>query len=410
MTTRVLFIDHTAKLGGGEIFLLNLLPELAGHISPVVILLEDGPLRLELERRNIEVYVFEVSADLVASRRESLACLSKVIINRGLASVNTAVKLSRFISLLKVDIVHTNSLKACVVGGIASRLARKPLIWHIHDRISEEYLPKSMVKLIRVLIKVMPHAVIANSEATLGTLNLRYTKHGVVVYPGTVVCEPVPQPPIGSPIRIGIIGRLSQWKGQHIFLEVAARVLQTHPNTEWVIVGAALFGEDEYCQQLEDRASRIDLAGHITFRGFQSDVVTEMCNLDIIMHCSILPEPFGQVITEAMALAKPVIASRAGGVLEIIEDTKSGVLVEMGDVQGNVDAVTRLLEDRNTANHLGKMGRSRVLEHFTIQKSANAVLDLYKSILPTAFQSTTATESSLRWKFLPARTSLKERG
>ena len=410
MTTRVLFIDHTAKLGGGEIFLLNLLPELAGHISPVVILLEDGPLRLELEQRNIEVHVFEVSADLVASRRDSLACLSKVIVKRGLTSVNTAVQLSRLISSLRVDIVHTNSLKACIIGGIASRLARKPLIWHIHDRISEEYLPKAIVKLIRVLIRVMPHAVIANSEATLGTLNLRDTKQNVVVYPGAVVCESVPDLLNGKSNRIGIIGRLSHWKGQHIFLEVAARVLQKHPNTEWVIVGSALFGEDEYCQQLKDRASRNDLAGHITFRGFQSDVVTEMCNLDIVMHCSILPEPFGQVITEAMALAKPVIASKAGGVLEIIEDKKSGILVEIGDIQGNVDAVTTLLEDGNTANYLGKMGRARVLEHFTIQKSANAALDLYKSISPTTFQSTAAMGSSSRWKCLPRRTSLEERG
>ncbi len=381
MAYRVLFIDHTAKLGGGEIFLLNLLPHLVGPVIPVVLLFEDGPLRHELERRNIEVHLFRASGELVNTSRDSMSRFTCAAIHRGLSAVRMSLRLQRVISTLNVDVVHTNNLKACLIGGLAARLVRKPLVWHIHDRISQDYLPAKVVKLVRTMARFIPNAVIANSLATQTTLKLPRSKMTRVIYPGVSEVGTVSSTVRGRLIRIGIVGRLSEWKGQHIFLEVAARVLKEYPETEWVIVGAALFGEDDYSNQLKARAAQPDLDGHVVFRGFQSDVVTEMRNLDIVMHCSTSPEPFGQVITEAMALQKPVIATRAGGVLEIIEDRTSGLLVDMGNVREASELVTMLIDKPLVAKVLGENGRKRVLEHFTIQASALATLELYTELL-----------------------------
>ncbi len=407
MTLRVLYIDHTAKLGGGEIFLLNLLLVLQDNITPVVVLFEDGPLKTELERRNIEVHIFKASNALVTSRKESLARVSPELIQRGISSVNTALRLSQLIMKLNVDLVHTNNLKACLIGGVAARLARKPLVWHVHDRISADYLPQSMVSLVRTMVKVMPTAVVANSVSTLATLNLSTSKRNTVIYPGVKVGEPPVHRSWNQPVRIGIVGRISEWKGQHIFLEIASRVLKVYPATEWVIVGAALFGEDSYSEQLKARAAEPDLKGHVIFRGFQSDVVTEMRSLDIVMHCSISPEPFGQVITEAMVLQKPVIATGAGGVLEIIEDRQSGLLVEMGDIQDAVGAVKMLLANPLIAKVLGENGRHRVLEHFTIQQSAIATLELYSDLLPAKANELRCAQGSVECKLKRDKTAVK---
>ncbi len=381
MAATVLFIDHTAKLGGGEIFLLNLLPLLAREVRPIVLLFDDGPLRHELERRNIEVKVFRASGAVVNSTRDSVSHFSGDTLQRGLSAVKMSLQLARVISSLKPDVVHTNNLKACLIGGVATQLAGKPLVWHIHDRISEDYLPMKLVRVVRMMARLMPHAVIANSLATQATLRMQRSKLTRVIYPGVNVQGAVRKPARSQPIKIGIVGRLSEWKGQHIFLEIAADVLKEYPRTEWVIVGAALFGEDDYSDQLKARAAQSDLRGHVVFRGFQSDVVAEMQNLDIIMHCSTSPEPFGQVITEAMALQKPVIATRAGGVLEIIEDGKSGLLVEMGNVNAASELVKMLIEKPLVAKVLGENGRKRVIEHFTIEASAEATLALYSDIL-----------------------------
>jgi glycosyltransferase involved in cell wall biosynthesis len=380
---------------------------LQDNITPVVVLFEDGPLKTELERRNIEVHIFKASNALVTSRKESLARVSPELIQRGMASVNTALSLSQLIRKLNVDLVHTNNLKACLIGGVAARLARKPLIWHVHDRISADYLPQSMVSLVRTMAKVMPTAVVANSVSTLATLKLNTSKRNTVIYPGVKVGEPPVHKSWTHPVRIGIVGRLSEWKGQHIFLEVAARVIKDYPSTEWVIVGAALFGEDAYSEQLKARAAEPDLKGHVIFRGFQSDVVTEMRNLDIVMHCSISPEPFGQVITEALALQKPVIATGAGGVLEIIEDRQSGLLVEMGNIQDATGAVNVLLANPLIAKVLGENGRLRVLEHITINQSATAALELYADLVPSKSDELRCAEGSVECKLQRDKAGVK---
>src|SRR5437764_4964069 len=92
--------------------------------------------------------------------------------------------LTRFLREQKPDIVHTNSLKSDIIGGIAARRARLPLIWHIRDRIDTDYLPAPVVRLLRLLARVLPHAVIANSQATLATLSLPASKPTGVVYSG----------------------------------------------------------------------------------------------------------------------------------------------------------------------------------------------------------------------------------
>jgi hypothetical protein len=127
-------------------------------------------------------------------------------------------RLARFIVKCRVDLVHTNSLKADILGGLAARLVRVPVVWHIRDRISDDYLPAAVVTVFRWLMRVVPNFVIANSESTLRTLQLpaggassRVVHDGGMPLPETAATFGFEAP------LIGIVGRISPWKGQHFF-------------------------------------------------------------------------------------------------------------------------------------------------------------------------------------------------
>ena len=167
---RVLFFDHTAALGGGEIALLNLVRHLDPEkVTSVVVLGAAGPL-VERLQPEIDPYVLPLSARVTATQKGNLGIASLFRIREILHLVNYVWRLATFMRRHKVDLIHTNSLKADIIGGVAGRLARCPVIWHVRDRIDEDYLPGPVARIFRVLCRIVPSYVIANSAATLRTL------------------------------------------------------------------------------------------------------------------------------------------------------------------------------------------------------------------------------------------------
>jgi len=146
-------------------------------------------------------------------------------------------------------------------------------------------------------------------------------------------------------------------------------------------VGGALFGEAEYERQVRSLAESLGISSVVTFTGFRGDVPSVLADMDLIVHASTTGEPFGQVIIEGMAAGKPVIATNGGGVPEIVEDGKTGILVPMGDVQAMVEAIRRVLADPPLAEDMGARGRERVRDHFTIERKARKVEAVYQSML-----------------------------
>src|SRR6266404_5373723 len=128
----------------------------------------------------------------------------------------------------------------------------------------------------------------------------------------------------------GMIGMLLPWKGQTVFLRAAARVLERFPHACVLVVGGPPSGGEGYARELRNLARELGIGDRVIFTGLRSDVADILPVLDIVVHASVDPEPFGRVIIEAMALRRPVVASRAGGPTEIIEDGKTGLLVAPG--------------------------------------------------------------------------------
>ena len=126
---------------------------------------------------------------------------------------------------------------------------------------------------------------------------------------------------------VGVFSRLAPWKGQHVLLDALPHLPAVHA----LLVGDALFGERTYAESLRVRARSLGVADRVHFLGFRKDVPRLMRLSDVVVHTSTAPEPFGRMIVEGMMADKPVVASRAGGATEIIEDKVNGYLVPPGN-------------------------------------------------------------------------------
>jgi glycosyltransferase involved in cell wall biosynthesis len=377
---RVVFVDHGARLSGGELALLRLLPELSKHVDVTVLLGEEGPLLDRLRDQNIRAEVIPLAPRVRDLRRESVRPAAIDI--RALAALPPYVlRLRRRIRDLEPDLVHTNSLKAALYGGIAGRLAGVPTIWHIRDRVSRDYLPRPAVELVRLVSRVVPNAVIANSHETMSTLPRRWPSDVLYnpVAPDTVRARDDSTDETRASLVVGMVGRLAPWKGQDVFLDAFAEAFRG-TDVRARLIGSALFGEDKYAASLEERAECIGIASQVEFRGFKEDVWGELRELDVLVHCSVRPEPFGQVVLEGLAAGVPVVAANAGGPAELITNDVDGILTPPGSVTELAAALLRLADDSDLRTRLSTAGRRRSLD-FTPERAVSRLLAFYERVL-----------------------------
>jgi glycosyltransferase involved in cell wall biosynthesis len=378
---RILYLDHTSVLAGGEIALLNLVRHLdRDRFLPVAAILSDGPFIAELTAAGVETHLLAASRGLLETRKDAIGGNSLSQIGAIAAS---AIQIARLIRSRRIDLIHANSLKANLLGGVAARLTGQPIIWHLRDRIEDDYLSPAATKIVRISGNIFPTHVIANSHATLATLKLFDSTAGSVIYSGLDLSPfLIPTRAINTiRPRIGIIGRLTEWKGQHIFLQAAAMVRRKFPAANFQIVGSALFGETDYEARLHKLAEELSISAATEFAGFRRDLPELLGQMDVVVHASITGEPFGQVVVQAMAAARPVIATAGGGIPEIVMDGKTGLLVPMNDAPALAEAICRVLNHPDLAMDLGRQGRRRAMEHFTIERTAGQTMELYDRVL-----------------------------
>ena len=391
---RVLFLDHTAKLGGGEIALANLVRHLDRKVvCPIVLLFTRGPLQQRLEG-SAETHVLSLAQSVLETKKDSLGLKSLLQVRAIWLMFMQSCKVAHFARKMNIDLIHTNSLKADIIGSLAAKMAGIPIVWHVRDRIEPDYLPEIVVRLFRFLSRSLPDFVIANSSATLATLHLNGKRRGTAIASGidpdrmrvvhdgcNVTTSPDSGDDSGPTVQIGLIGRISPWKGQEVFIKAAALVHQRHPQARFQIIGAPLFAERDYEVHLHHLCAEYKLERVVEFVGFVENVPDRIALLDIVVHASTTGEPFGQVIIEGMAEQKPVIATDGGGVPEIVQDGITGILVPMGDASRMAEAIDYLLTHPELAAEMGLRGRERVQSHFTIQKTARMVEAVYSDVL-----------------------------
>jgi glycosyltransferase involved in cell wall biosynthesis len=381
---RVLFVNQAAVLGGGELSLLDISRLLPFQIR--VALFKGGLLQERLQQAGVVVEVLDSAGET----------FSEVHKDSGLrAAPGALAPLARLAWRLqrlarRTDIVYANSQKAMVVSALAGAVARRPMIWHLRDILNAEHFSPAMRRLAVTVANTRASAVIANSHATAEAFIasgghrklVRVVHNGIDPKPFDAVSAREATDArselnfLDNSFVIGVFGRLAPWKGQHVVLEALSNVQGVCA----VFAGDALFGETDYKDELQKRAEQPGLRDRVRFLGFRDDVPRLMRAVDVVVHSSVNPEPFGRVIVEAMLARRPIVACAAGGVLEIIQDEKTGLLYPPGDVPALSAQIERLRNDPELCERLGAAGYAKAKECFSVSAMVAGVRDVVMDV------------------------------
>jgi glycosyltransferase involved in cell wall biosynthesis len=183
-------------------------------------------------------------------------------------------------------------------------------------------------------------------------------------------------------LAVGIVARLQRWKGQHVVLEGAASLLRARANARLLIIGEAAFGfEPEYPATLKETARRLGIASRVTFTGFRADVPDCLAALDIAVHASITPEPFGLALVEAMAAGTALVAAEGGAVREIATQGTDAILVPPGEPERLAVALLALADDSALRERLAEAGAATARARFDAVAMARTVEAIYREVL-----------------------------
>ncbi len=369
MKKNVLYLSWMGTPGGAEIAMLRLIGALDREkYAPHAWLLNPGELEASLAALKVPVTVRE------AGRMRGLP-----------VNIPFHTALCSYIKKNSIQWIHASGTAAYLAGYMAARLAGIPVFWWLVD------MPEGKAAAEKIAGHLPADKIICNSRATLAALVKHYpaqASRAEVVHPS--LGPRVSAQPGGSeklkkewnlPADARIVtcaGRLQKWKGQDVLVRSIPEILKTIPQAYFIFAGSVLPGmEDGFREELPRLAESLGVSAHCRFTGFYSDLDALMRASGLVVHTSVKPEPFGMVIPEAMRQGCAVIASAAGGPLEIITHGENGWLVTPGDSKELADAVVHLLQDSGLRRRLGEAAVKSV-EIFSAEAIARKMEKIYE--------------------------------
>lgn len=380
-------------LGGAERSTLDLLCGLKERtemgFQPWAIVPKDsGPLIDEFKKNGIPFDVVPMpAAALKMSRADSWGALKSAMFS-SLEMIAYLRKVRKLLLARKPAVIHTHAVKCHAAASIVGAMTGIPVLWHLRDLLSHGFAP-FLLRRCKSLGRV---TVIANSKASAeafapGDLGIKVVHNGLDPRRYTVnrnryfneKLNLSPEVPI-----IGIVGVLARWKGQFEFLQMAEKLIRSGSSARFAVIGAEIYdtsGESAVGIQLRKEAQRLNIENYVYFAGYMKDAAQVMNGLDILVHASIKPEPFGRTVIEAMACGVPVVASGAGGILETVQAGKNGLLYPPGDVLSMTSEVRKLLADQEMRVALAKEGHKNFQRDFSIQKHVDRISEVYSELI-----------------------------
>ena len=404
---RVLYVDSAPTAGGSVVSLYELLKRLdRDRYEPIVVSYAPHAYVDHFQGLGLKVFVWDAYAVrdhrpawVKETRQSSLArwlrktawgstlyhALGFALLLRSRVWPR-ARALQTIIREESVDLVHTNIRVGHDREGIvAARLAAVPCVCHIRDWEELNWFDKRLAGMASSFIYISEFVQKGHLQA--GVLR----EKGHVVYNGLDVHAFVAALDtakgrksfglVDGDLAIGIVGRLERWKGQEVFLRAMSLVGDAIPRARGIIVGDPVPYALDYRDSLFNLRDELGLSERVFFSPFRHDLPVVMAALDVVVLASTSPEPFGRVLIEAMAAGKPIVATDAGGIREIVEDQVQGLLVPPGDAPALARAITEILTQPEQAAAMGQAGQARVYERFGIQQSVDGVQAIYGQLL-----------------------------
>ncbi len=355
---KILQILPQLNVGGVETGTVDLARYLKRQGCPSVVVSTGGGLVAQLEAGGIPHHKLPVASKafwvmLRASRR-----------------------LRAIIAQEKIDIVHARSRVPAWVAFMATRGTDAVLITTAHGHYSRHIFSPMMGW---GKFTIVPSAVIGRYMMA----QFKVPRENIRLIPRSVDLERYhfrgapPEKKKEGPL-LGVIGRLSPVKGHVYFLKALALVRRACPEARAWIVGGVSPGKQGYKEELEVWCRRLGLSKAVTFCGSREDIPDVLVQLDCLVMPSVVEESFGRVIIEAQAVGVPVVASRIGGISEVVSDGADGLLVDSRDHEGLAKAMLKILQDHPFAVRLIENGRRKVEEYYSLERMGASTLAVYE--------------------------------
>jgi glycosyltransferase involved in cell wall biosynthesis len=366
MLKKVLFFDHSAQFGGAERSLLDIITGLKKTDNTFVT--SNEAILTRFKKKGIRCILFPMPSKIVNKKRNAGINLSEICI---------IVKLIlRFIDLLRKenpDIVYTNSQKAHLIGGVSARMLQIPVCVHFRDIFNRNLFSKIWTFIIYLIANnlIAISNAVAKQFPASGKVKVVYNGIDIKLNSYKNVEKKNPC------FIVGYAGQIARWKGIEYFIQSAGIIMQKKKiNIKFIIVGGAIFGDEEYLKELKDLTQKLKLEESIQFKGVVENAINEISEFDVLVHPSVLPEPFGRVLIEAGVLGKPVIATNIGAVPEIVIDGETGILVPVKNASAIAEGIAKLFDNSQFTSLLGQNANKRVKEYFNLTNTIISVQNI----------------------------------
>jgi len=382
---RVLYLNHTALVSGGEHSLLGLMQGLPAEVEPLLAC-PRGPLATAARAASIPVIEIPGTD---GSLKLHPWHTPRAIVELGRAAIRLRATAKR----VGADLVHANSIRAGLVASAVARIGGPRAVTHVRD-----HLPAGAMSDVTLRTLVAgSRVVIANSRYTAsrippGRAEVRVIPNGVDV---RRFAPPAPdsvttRSSLGidpSDFVLAVIGQITPWKGQDLAIQVAGELSGSPPPVRLLLAGsvkftstATRFDNRAYIGELRDLIDKLGLDDTVVFLGERDDVPDILAATDLVLVPS-WEEPFGRAVIEAMAMGVPVIATDVGGPAEIIRDGIDGLLLPPRRPEVWAEAVRSLSAEPERRTEMGRRGREQAVARFGVERHVEAVLDAYERAL-----------------------------
>jgi glycosyltransferase involved in cell wall biosynthesis len=405
---KIVYLNPSGGLGGAERCLLDIMAGVreteAAHELHLVTS-ADGPLVARAERLGVRVTVLPMPKELVelgdsmmtgVSRGRAILQLTRRGAKAGWATWQYAASLRSTMKRLRPHLIHSNGIKFHLLAGMAQTSAA-PLIWHIHDFLSLRPLMARTLRLASARVRgaiAVSQAIQRDGQKVLPCVPVDFVYNAI----DTEEFSPRPIPgawldhvaglPEASPgtVRFGLVATYARWKGHEILLKAAAQLLKCRqqPPARFYIIGGPIYqttGSQVSVDELRAIVTELGIDRCVGFIPFQHTPADAYRALDIVIHASTQPEPFGRTIVEAMACAKPVVVSQGGGAAELFTHDHDAVGVPPNDPMALASALVRLLVDQGKRRSLGDNARQTAIDRFRRHRLGPQILAIYHRVL-----------------------------
>ncbi len=301
-------------------------------------------------------------------------------------------ELTRLMRQKRYDIVHTHNSKAGFIGRLAAKIAGIPIIVHtIHGFAFHEYErpPRRVLFILleRLAARLCDKLITISEPLKEWGLRLKIGRPEkyVTIYSGIEaekfkininINEKKGELGISSEEKvIGVVAKLWEGKGHKTILEAAPQVIKEIPNVKFLFVG-----EGYLRNRLEKQVRKMGLSNKVIFTGFRTDIPEITATFDLALLVSLF-EGMGRVLLEAMVLGKPVVATKVGGIVDVVRDGETGILVPPGDADALAKAIVTILKDEKLARRMGEAGKKRIDERFTARTMVKKISEVYEELI-----------------------------